>query len=310
MEYEELGKSGIKVPRLCIGTWQAAGWTTSKEESFVETIKFALDMGLTFIDTAEGYGNGLSEQLIAKAIEGKRDSVVIASKFNHTNSSPEKLRQALTNSLRNLKTDYIDLYQQHWPPKQPPLDETLGELQKLKEEGKIRSLGVSNWMEPEWEEATDISTIDTLQPCYSLLWRSIEPKVLPLCKENNISILPYSPLCQSLLARRMEAIPNDHRTKNIVFEKSIESVLALLENIAEKNAKTLPQISLRWLLDTPGVTAPIVGSSSKKQLEENLGALNWKLHSADYDALDKATKSLSAGLLPHDTLWGWHPRGR
>lgn len=316
MESALLGRTGIKVPRLCLGGWQASGWASSDERAFVETVRRALEIGLNFIDTAEAYGSGRSESLIGEAIAGRRAEAVLATKFDHRNSSPAGIRKALEDSLRRLGTDYVDLYQQHWPPTSPPLEETLGELSKLKSEGKIRAIGVSNWSELEWAEIRDPAQVDSLQPCYSLLWRSIEPNVLPLCKKHGIAVLPYSPLCQGLLSGRFREggkAPADSRTRNVRFGadgfERVRTVLEALGEIAGAYGKTPAQVALRWLLDTPGVTAPVVGASRPEQLAENAGALGWRLEQADYERLSQLSWPLSRSLQPHDTLWGWHPRG-
>ncbi len=286
----------------------------------MNAISHALDKGLNFLDTAEGYSHGHSEELVGKVIKGRRDKVIIATKFGHRYSHPEKLREVLDQSLHRLGTDYIDIYQQHWPPPDVPLTDTIGELERLKEQGKIRAVGVSNWMKPEWEEIDDPSRIDSLQPCYSLLWRSIEREVLPICREHNIAVIPYSPLCQALLTGKYrdqsdlsdnEKMPGP-RSRNRVFEpenfqKALE-VIKILEEIANKYQKTLTQTALRWLLDQDGVTAPIVGASRSEQVDENLGAMDWKLDSDDWQKLSDISWHLSADLQPYDTLWNWHPR--
>jgi len=214
MERTPLERTGIEVSRLCIGCMQASGWASSDEVRFVRTVRHALDMGLNFLDTAAAYGDGYSEELVSKAIAGRRDQVVIASKFNFNQSHPNGVRLSLEQSLRRLRTDYIDLFQQHWPSPHVPLADTIGELERLKKEGKIRAIGVANWMEPEWDELGDPYRVDSLQPAYNLLWRSIETNVLPLCRRYNIAVIPYSPLCQGLLAGRFKSlagIPNDLR---------------------------------------------------------------------------------------------------
>ncbi len=217
MERTTLGRTGIEVSRLCIGCMQAWGWASSDDRRFVATVRHALDMGLNFLDTAPAYGGGHSEEPVSQAIAGRRDQMVIATKFNFDQSRPKDVRHSLEQSLRRLHTDYIDVFQQHWPSPDVPLADTIGVLECLKEEGKIRVIGVSNWMEPEWEELGDPSRVDSLQPCYNLLWRSIEANVLPLCRRYNIAVLPYSPLCQGVLARRFKRladipnVPNDPR---------------------------------------------------------------------------------------------------
>lgn len=320
MEFTKLGRTDIEVSRLCIGCWQAAGGASSDDKKFMDAIQYALDKGLNFLDTAEGYGKGHSEELVGKVIKGRRDKVIISTKFGPHYSHPEKLREILEQSLQRLGTDYIDVYQQHWPPPDVPLTDTIGELERLKEEGKIRAIGVSNWMEPEWEEFDNPSRIDSLQPCYSLLWRSIESKVLPICKEHNIAVIPYSPLCQALLSGKFKNIsdlsdnskmPGPRKHNQVFepnkFEKALK-VVDTLEQIAKKYEKTIAQTALRWLLDQDGITALIVGASRHEQVDENIAAMDWHLEEEDWKKLADKSWPLSSNLQPYDTLWNWHPR--
>jgi len=319
VENTPLGRTGITVSRLCLGGWQPAGWQSSNEKSFTETIRTALEAGINFFDTAEEYGRGSSETLLGQALKDCRDRVVITTKFLHL-KQPADIRKSLENSLRRLQTDYVDLYLQHWPPKAPPLDNAISELEALKAEGKIRAFGVSNWTEPEWEEIDNPGRIDCLQPCYSLLWRQIEKNVLPLCQKHGIAITPYSPLCQGILSGRFKSetdlptMKKDPRRRNRRLSKAempqTLSVIEVLEQIARKYEKTPAQTALRWMLQQEGIAAPIVGASSPAQLDENLGALGWKLETEDMQLLNETSWPLSQGLKPHDTLWNWHPRGR
>ena len=316
METTTLGRTGITVSRLCLGSWQVSGWASSDDTRIKAAMLRALDCGINFIDTAELYGNGHSEELVGEVIRGRRDKLVIATKFAHTNSAPAKIRKSLEGSLRRLGTDYIDLYQQHWPPRKPPLEETLSELIKLKQEGKIRAVGVSNWMEPEWAEIKDPSKVECLQPCYNLLWRGIEREVLPLCIRHNIAVIPYSPLCQGLLTGRFRStadVPADWRAKNRLFSGSsfpkVLEVLKEIEQIAASYDRPLSAIALRWLLDRPGVTAPIIGVSRPEQVDDNLKALGWTLKQEDFDRLSEISKPVSEGIGPHESMWNFHPRG-
>lgn len=317
MEYTILGQTEIEVSRLALGTWQVAGWNCSDESRFVENIKAALDFGITLFDTAESYGNGKAEQLTAKAIgRDLRKSIVLATKFSHKNAKPEKLRLSLEASLRRLNTDYIDLYQYHWPARGLDSKIVIEQLFKFKQEGKIRAIGVSNWMEPEWDELESVDGIDSLQPCYSLLWRSVETNILKLCKSKQIAVFPYSPLCQGLLTGRfkdLESLPVDVRKSNAWFSpQKFDLVLKVIEAVEELGRiynKTAAQVALRWLLDNSVVTAPIFGASSTQQIKENVGALGWTLSDEHRSYLDSVSSPLSADLKPHDTLFGWHPRG-
>ena len=318
METTTLGRTGIEVSRLCIGCWQAAGWASSDDDRFVRTVQHAIDSGLNFLDTAEGYGGGHSEDLVGRAIAGRRDKVVLATKFSPNHSEPASLRETLEVQLTRMGTDYIDVYQQHWPPKSPPLADTIAELEKLRDEGKIRAIGVSNWMEPEWDEIDSPSRVDTLQPNHSLLWRSIEKSVLPLCRKQNIAVIPYSSLCQGILAgrfRSLDSVPErdprsgNRRLKPDVFPE-VCRVVGVLEEVAAKYGKTMAQTALRWLLDQDGITAPIVGASRPEQVDQNLGALDWHLEPEDWQRLADVSWPLSADLEPYDTMWNWHPKLR
>ena len=315
MDHLPLGKTKIHVSPLCIGTWQAHGWAGSDDGRIIQTIQRGLDLGLNFIDTAPGYGNGHSEQLVGKAVAGKRADVVIATKVGPTDSAPNAVRKSIEKSLRDLGTDYIDLLQHHWPPKKPPLDETIGEFVKLKDEGVIRAIGVSNYMEPEFEELTKLDVIDSLQPCYSLLWRTVEKNVIPICRANSISVLPYSPLCQGILAGKFHdrsAIPNDPRKRNrFLSEKLLPETLKVVdavETIAKKYQRSPSQVALRWLLENDAVTAPIVGATTPEQLEDNVGALTFQLEAEDYQYLSQVSEQLGFAPGPHESLWNWHPR--
>jgi aryl-alcohol dehydrogenase-like predicted oxidoreductase len=316
MEYIKLGKSELVVSRLCVGTWQAAGWAGSDPVKFNQIIRRALELGINFFDTAESYGDGIAEEQLSKALQRERQSVFIATKFSHKNATPEKARKSLEDSLRRLKTDYIDLYQYHWPSPTVPLRETLEVMQTFKKEGKIRAIGVSNWNEPEWDEFDDTSNIDTLQNCYSLLWRGLEKRVLPFCNSKGVTVLAYSPLAQGILADQfsdIDNLPKDPRRQNKLLSPDIfpktKGVLAEIRKVSQVLGKPMNQIALRWLLEQPGVGVAIIGGTKAEQLESNFGALGWKLDSKDTERLSEVTLEFSAKQEPHDTLWGWHSRG-
>ncbi|RMD87987.1 MAG: aldo/keto reductase [Candidatus Dadabacteria bacterium] len=315
MDKITLGKTSIAIPPLCVGTWQASGWSKSDSKMLISIIHTALDSGINFVDTAEAYGDGYSEETVAKAIKGIRREVIIATKVFYTNAEPSRLRKSLEGSLRRLQTDYIDLYQYHWPSPSVPLDDTVGEMCRLKEEGKILAVGVSNWMEPEWEETTKADSIDSLQACYSLLWRNGEKSVFPMCAERKITILAYSPLCQGILANRfssLKEVPNDPRKRNVFLqEERFEETLSFcreLKAIADQYGKSPAQAALNWLLCRDFPVVPIVGCTSIEQLKDNLGALDWELEKKDLDRLSELSEKFSIGLKPHDSLWNWHPR--
>jgi aryl-alcohol dehydrogenase-like predicted oxidoreductase len=317
MEYILLGKSSIKVSRYCVGTWQASGWQSSDSSKFANVIKKALDLGVNFFDTAESYGDGYAEELLGKILKKDRHNLIIGTKFSHKNAAPEAARKAVENSLRRLKTDYIDLLQYHWPSPSVPLKETIEAMLQFKKEGKIRAIGVSNWNEPEWEEFPETDQIDSVQNCFSLLWRRAEKEVLPFVKKNHISFLAYSPLAQGILADRFSentSLPKDPRRQNKLLSQErfedTKSTLKEIRIISEQIGKPMAEVALRWVLDSEGVSVLIAGATNAEQLELNLRALDWKLNPEDIRKLSEYTAKFSSNLEPYDTLWGWHSRAK
>lgn len=315
MQLIPLGKTELKVTPICFGGWQASGWYNTDDKKFTAALHRAIDLGINFIDTAEIYGEGQSELLIGSALGKVRNEIVLASKLSHRNAAPAQARKALENSLRRLKTDYIDLYQYHWPSKTVALSETIEALLQFKQEGKIRAIGVSNWMEPEWKEYYAPQLIDSLQCCFNLLWRSVEKNVLTLCKKERIAVLCYSPLAQGILADRfneLSDVPPDYRKHNVLLtpEKfpKIKEFLSELRKLANLYGKSMSQTALRWLLQNEVVTSVIVGCSSTLQVEENIGALGWNLKPEHITQLSELSAPFSTELKPHDTLFGWHSR--
>jgi myo-inositol catabolism protein IolS len=314
VEHITLPKTHIEVSAIGLGALQGSGYSKERDKSFLRTLRAAVERGVTLIDTAEGYGNGRSEKLVGEAVRGMREKVVLASKFSHNHSSPNEIRNSLEASLRRLKTDYLDIYQQHWPPTNPSLPLTLEALAGLKDEGKIRAVGVCNWMEPEFSEIDSPEKIDTLQICYNLLWRNAEPNIFRMCREKNIPVFAYSPLAQGLLSGRIPADASaiSGRKQNILFQDEprvrFKDLFDVITTIAVERGKTAAQVALRWILDKENII-PLIGMSSEAQLEENMGALGWKLSEEEIRRLDSISLPFSAHLKPHDTMWGWHSRG-
>ncbi len=312
MESVKLPRTDIEVSRICVGSWQAKGWSSSDADRFVGTVRHAIDRGLNFIDTAPSYGDGVSEELVGRAIKGRRDKLTIATKCLARNRG--EFRPSVEESLRRLGTDFVDILQQHWPTPGVAPEAALDEMEELKRQGKIRLVGVSNWMEPEWEKVKDPSRVSTLQPNHSLVWRFIERRVLPLCRKTGIGVLPYSPLCQGALAgrfRKADEVPGDMRKKNVRLQPGmlprVLEIVDALAVVAKKYGKTTAQTALRWLLDQDGITAVIVGMSRPEQVDDNIGALGWKLDPADWKSLSDLSWPLSENLEPYDGLWTWHP---
>ncbi len=307
MHVRKLGQTDLEIPPVVLGTWALGGWlwggTASNEPE--EAIAASLDNGINCIDTAPAYGFGLSEELVGRAIKGRRDSVVVATKcglvwddrpggaffFNTThndgrplkvnrNLRKESILQECDESLLRLGVDVIDLYQCHWSDTETPLDDTMDALMTLRDRGKIREFGVSNFSTSEMASCLDCCPIASDQPKYSLLSREVESDVLPFCKEHSIGVICYSPMEMGLLTGKIdmarEFSDGDTRKTRPWFQpEKREQVLAALEQvkpIAEKHNATLAQIAVAWIVAQPGVTAAIVGARNGEQAVSNAAA--------------------------------------
>jgi aryl-alcohol dehydrogenase-like predicted oxidoreductase len=319
MQKRQLGNSGLEVTVITFGCWQAGGdsmWTNVTDENSIATMRAAFDAGINFFDTAEGYGNGHSEEVLAAALEGKRDKVLIATKTNDL--APEKLIAACENSLARLKTDHVDLYQIHWPSGTwggpvIPIGDTMGALLKLKEQGKIRAIGVSNFNAQQIEEALQFGQVDSLQPPYSLLWRAFEVNgTFATCAKNNIGIISYSSIAQGLLTGKFnrENKPDDNRARSILYqgehyERALDAV-EKLKPIAAKYSATLAQLATAWVLAQPGMTSAIVGARTPEQITDIAGAAGIQLEDADLQQMETIGREVT-NQIPEDrtNMWKW-----
>jgi aryl-alcohol dehydrogenase-like predicted oxidoreductase len=264
------------------------------------------------IDTAVGYGRGYSEEIVGKAVAGRRDQVLLASKIG---ADPEGIRTGIDACLKRMGIDYIDLYQVHYPSPRIPIADTIGAMEEIRQAGKIRFIGVSNFSLQQMKEAVATATIHTCQPPFNVLWRQIDNDVLPFCREHGIAVLPYSPLAQGLLTgkfRRREDIPDDIRAKNKLFAEGIFEqclkVVELMETVAKAHGKTLAQTAIAWVLQTPGITAPIVGARNPEQVQANIGGVGWKLTDEEYRLISEAGLAVSNQLDFSTNMWGYAPR--
>ena len=301
------------VSELCLGC-MTFGREADEEASRGLVARF-IEAGGNFIDTADVYTNGVSEEITGRALKGVRDDVVLATKVrfpmgegpNDVGLSRKHVTQGCEESLRRLGTDYIDLYQVHCWDAATPLEETLGALSDLVRAGKVRYVGVSNFT--AWQIVKSVSLSDALgferfvclQPQYSLVERNVEYEILPACLEEGLGVIPWSPLGGGFLSgkyRRGEEPPVDSRIAGA--EESMEeywdrraternwAVLDAVGEISEATGKSYAQISLNWLLRQPAVTAPIIGARTAEQLEDNLGAADWKLDEDQVNRLSEA----------------------
>jgi aryl-alcohol dehydrogenase-like predicted oxidoreductase len=291
MKHITLGKSGLDVSRIAFGTWQLGGdWGATDTMAAMDAIRRAADKGVTFFDTAQAYGFGQSEQLLAAALRHlPRAELVVATKGGlrpagngvARDASPAWIQKGVDASLRALGTDYIDLYQMHWPDPATPLEETAEALAKLKADGKIRHVGVSNFDVEQIEAFSATLSVETLQPPYHLFRRDIEADVLPYTAANDIGVLVYGPLAHGLLGGHLGPdatfAPGDWRAKSPMFSGETFArnlqVVAQLENLATKELGiTLAQLATAWTLANSAVHVAIVGTRNAKHVDEALAA--------------------------------------
>lgn len=320
MEKRKLGKTDLEVSVLAFGAWAIGGWMWGGSDSkdAVKAIETAIDNGMTTIDTASVYGFGLSEELVGKAIRGKRDKVQILTKFgmswNNTkgeyffdskdnsgntvkiykHSSKEKVIEDCDNSLKRLKTDYIDLFQIHWPDATTPVSETMEALEILIGKGKIRAGGVCNYSAPLVKEASAVFTLASNQVPYSMVNRKIEEEVVPLCIEKNIGILAYSPMQRGLLTGKMKAghkfNEGDTRPSTPFYkEPNLTNILNRVEKmkpVADNHNASIAQVVLNWTMNRPGISCVLAGARNPGQVLDNTGAAGFRLLREEVEFID------------------------
>jgi len=319
MEKRTLGTSDVEITPILMGTWQAGKrmWVGIEDADSIKTIRAAFEAGITTIDTAEVYGEGHSERIVAEALSDVRDRVEYATKVFANHLKYDQVIEACERSLKNLKTDYIDLYQIHWPSgafnsEIVPIEETMKALTLLKEQGKIRAIGVSNFSREQLAKAAKYGRIDSLQPPYSLFWRPVEKELTPYCVENQISILAYSPLAQGLLTGKFypghKFDPADNRAKNRLFQgenfERAQQALDKLRPIAEKHHATLAQLALAWLIAQPQTNA-IAGARYPEQAKDNALTAEVKLSNAELAEIDAIGRIVTDHLDESKLMWEW-----
>ena len=320
MQTRRLGTSDVQITPILMGTWQAGKkmWVGIEDAETTKAIRAAFEAGITTIDTAEVYGEGHSEQIVAQALSDVRDEVVYATKVFANHLQYDQVIEACDRSLKNLKTDYIDLYQIHWPSgafnsKIVPTEETMSALIELKRQGKIRAIGVSNFSRTQLEEIAQYGRIDSLQPPYSLFWRQVEADAMPYCIKNNISILAYSPLAQGLLTGKFEPghqfDPADNRAKNKLFQgenyERAQQALEKLRPIASRHHTSLGNLALAWLIAQPQTQA-IVGARNTQQAAANALAADIQLSADELQEIDAIGRIVTDHLDDNPVMWNWN----
>src|SRR3982751_3428190 len=327
MEYRPLGRTGVQVSPLCLGTMMFGAWGNTDHDDAVRIIHRALDEGINFIDTADVYSAGESEEIVGKALKGRRDDVVLATKFfmpmgedpNQRGGSRRWIVHEVENSLRRLGTDYIDLYQVHRPSPDTDVEETLGALTDLVRAGKVRYIGSSSYsgsqiVEAQWApRGRRLERFVTEQPPYSILVRGIEEDVLPTTQRHGMGRLTYSPLAGGWLSGRWPkdaaGTPTSAARPSARFDMSTPAnqrkldIVEELAQLAEQTGITLIELAIAFVLNHPGVTSAIVGPRTMEQLESYLPAADITLST---EVLDRVDKLVAPGvtLNPDDNSYG------
>ena len=308
MESVKIPGTGLSPSRIGLGTWAIGGWMwggTDTERS-IQTICAALERGISLIDTAPAYGQGQSEEIVGKALArwGRRDRVVLATKVGlewrsdgavARNASRGRIMQEIAASLRRLRTDYIDIYQVHWPDPLVPIEETAEALHRLYRDGRIRAIGVSNHSPEQMDAFRQVAPLHTAQPPYNLFEREAEEEVLPYCQWHGITTLTYGALCRGLLSGRMgpdtrfggdDLRQTDPKFRPPRYAQYLRAVAALERVARQWYARSVLALALRWVLDQPGVQVALWGARSPEQLEPLDEVLGWSLDADAKRAID------------------------
>ena len=311
MQYTQLGEGGPRVSRIAFGNWSAGGdWGGVDRDAAIAATRAALDLGITLFDTARAYGFGAAEELLGEAlrpeIKSARESLFIATKgglrseggLPARDSSRAALRRDLEASLRSLGTDFVDLYQVHWPDPATPITDTARTLDEFVREGKARYVGVSNYNARQMSAFQQVRPIDTLQPPYHLFRRDIEQSILPFAQEHGIGVLVYGPMAHGLLSGRMtettKFASDDWRSKSDLFagsafERNL-SIVRRLQAFASERGVTVAQLAIAWTLANPAVDVAIVGARNPEQIRQTVPAADVQLSPQDLAEIDQIVR--------------------
>jgi len=328
MEFRQFGRTGLKVSAIGFGCWEIGGTYGHVDEiQFHRAVHAAVDTGITCFDTAEAYGMGVSEEALARALAGRRNGVVIATKFgvgyeempNRRDSSRARVLASIDNSLKRLRTDHIDIYFVHWPDPNTPLEETMAALDEIERQGKVRYIGVSNFRLSQIEEAMRLRRVDVVQYAWNMFDRRMRAEIFPYCAAQQIAVMAYGSLAYGMLSGTfhagMQFEESDWRSKGGMLgnlnlfrtlfgpEHFLRNLAAVeeLKPLAAKYGKTLPQLALRWTLSNPVIGTALVGFRTPPEVAENLGALGWEISNADMAEIDAVLARHGAVSVPS----GW-----
>jgi len=314
METVQLGKDGPLVTPICFGCWSMGGawrygWADIDDEESVAAVHRALDLGINFFDNAAVYGLGHAEEVLAEALGNKRKEVVIATKCGvwwyddergfYGDSLPARIKEECEDSLRRLRTDYIDLYQIHWPDEKVPCDESMRALLDLVEEGKVQYVGVCNYSVDQMRESMKAGRFTSSQPPYNMLRCDAEAEILPFCQENGIGVMAYSPLASGILAGYYTEATTfgegDWRNEDPDFQgdrfRSHLRKVDQLRPITDKYGKSMTQLAIAWVLRHPAVNVAVVGMKRPAHVEGAIGAIGWEIEDEDVARIDEIMAS-------------------
>lgn len=322
MKYRMLGGSDLRVSVIGFGTWQLGDdsyWGTDSDVDAHATVHAAVDAGINFFDTAEMYGDGRSEEVLGQLLGKKRDDVYVATKFSMDKLTPAQVRSACEASLKRLNTDYIDLYQVHWPLPDQTIDGIAEELNRLKAEGKIRHVGISNFGVKQMARWCENGEAVSNQLAYNLIFRAIEDAILPDCIQRDIGVIAYMPLMQGLLAGAYDSVddipPLRRRTRHFAShregtrhtepgaEEETFAVVSALKHVTKELDSPMAQVALAWLLHQTGVSTTIVGARKPNQLARNIDAVDLQLPADALQKLDEASTPLRTHMAGNADMW-------
>jgi myo-inositol catabolism protein IolS len=325
MEYRRFGRTDLKVSAIGFGCWEIGGtYGRIDEHEFQRAVAQAIEGGITCFDTAEAYGMGVSEKALSQALGGRRNDVVIATKFgvgydempNRRDSSRARVLASIDKSLQRLRTDYVDIYLVHWPDPNTPLDETMRALDDVVRQGKARYIGVSNFRLAQIEEAMRLRRVDVVQYAWNMFDRRMQAEIFPYCAAQQIDVMAYGSLAYGMLSGAfhagMQFAESDWRSKGGMlgsinlfrtlfgaehFPRNLAAIEEL-KRLAAKYGKSLPQFALRWTLSNPVVGTALVGFRTPVEVTENLGALGWEISNADLAEVDAILDRHGAVTVP------------
>ena len=307
METRKFGKTDMEITPIGFGSWAIGGnaWGPQDDEEAVGAIRRAVELGMNWIDTAAVYGLGHSEELVARALKDVSERPYVFTKCSlvwdeegevHNVLKKDSVKRECEQSLRRLQTDVIDLYQIHWPNPEEDIEEGWSTLAELKEEGKVRHIGVSNFDVEQMERVQEIAPVETLQPPYNLIDRAVEEEILPYCGERDIGVIVYSPMKSGLLTgkmtpERVQNLPSDDWRRNAPefneprLSRNLELV-RLLEEIGAEHGRSPAEVAIAWTLRHPAVTAAIVGGRRPDQVDGIIGAAELRLSEDELDGIE------------------------